>query len=77
MATLPASTRHTGTNVGFRTAISFPERSSVVAICREELMLFTRRRMLDWKAQLTRAVVVGGGSALVFVAWKSVISWLA
>jgi hypothetical protein len=33
--------------------------------------------MLDWKAQLTRAAVVLGGSALVFVAWKSVISWLA
>jgi hypothetical protein len=33
--------------------------------------------MLDWKAQVTRVVVVAGGSALIFMVWKSLISWLA
>jgi hypothetical protein len=58
-------------------AVELPERRSFVEDCREELVLFTRRRMLDWKSQLTRAAVILGGSALVFAAWKSVIGWLA
>jgi hypothetical protein len=33
--------------------------------------------MLDWRSQATRLIVVGGGSVLVFMAWKSLISWLA
>lgn len=42
----------------------------------EHLVLFARRRMLDWKMQATRLVVVLGGSTLVFAAWKSTIIWL-
>jgi hypothetical protein len=48
-----------------------------VAALREELVLFKRRRMLDWKSQVTKIAVVATGSALVFLAWKSVVSWLA
>jgi hypothetical protein len=58
-------------------AVEFTEGLSTVAACREELILFKRRRMLDWKSQATRIVVVAAGSALVFLAWKSVITWLA
>jgi len=58
-------------------AVEFPERPSVLAAGREALVLFKRRRMLDWKAQVTRIAVVAGGSAMIFLAWKSVISWLA
>jgi len=42
----------------------------------EHFVLFARRRMLDWKMQATRLVVVLAGSALVFSAWKSVVIWL-
>jgi hypothetical protein len=42
----------------------------------EHLVLFARRRMLDWKMPATRSVVVLGGSALVFTAWKGVMTWL-
>jgi hypothetical protein len=42
----------------------------------EHFILFARRRMLDWKMQTTRAIVVLGGSALVFTAWKSLVTWL-
>jgi hypothetical protein len=56
--------------------VEFPERLSVVAVCREELILFTRRRMLDWKSQLTKVVAIATGSALIFVAWKSLVTWL-
>jgi hypothetical protein len=56
-------------------AVEFPERLSMVAACREELILFWRRRMLDWESEVTRIVVVAAGSALAFLAWKSVITW--
>jgi len=42
----------------------------------EHLVLFARRRMLDWKMQATRLVVILGGSVLVFSAWKSIVIWL-
>jgi len=42
----------------------------------EHLVLFARRRMLDWKMQATRLVVILGGSVLVFTAWKSLVVWL-
>ena len=58
-------------------AVEMPACRSVAEVCREELVLFARRRMLDWKSQATRIAVVGAGSALVFLAWKSVITWLA
>src|SRR4051812_21804345 len=81
MATLPASTRPAATNVALRQQsiglLEVPERRSRAAACREKLVLFTRRRMLDWRSQATRLIVVGGGSVLVFMAWKSLISWLA
>ena len=57
--------------------VALPERRSFVGNCREEMVLFARRRALDWQSQITRAVVVLGGSALLFMAWKSVIGWLA
>jgi hypothetical protein len=57
--------------------VELPERSSVTAAFREEVILFTRRRMLDWKSQLVRVVVIATGSALIFVAWRSVITWLS
>ena len=56
-------------------AVEFPARLSTVAALREELILFKRRRMLDWKSQVTKIAVVATGSALVFLAWKSVVSW--
>jgi len=56
-------------------AVEFPGRLSRVAAIREELILFKRRRMLDWKSQVTKIAVVATGSALVFLAWKSVVSW--
>jgi len=82
MATLPASTRPTSVNPSFRhltssVTVELPERLSVVAVCREELILFTRRRMLDWKSQVTKLVAIAIGSVLVFVAWKSLVTWLA
>jgi hypothetical protein len=58
-------------------AVELPERRSFVENCREEVVLFTRRRMLDWKSQVTRVVVIATGSALIFVAWKSVTTWLS
>ena len=42
----------------------------------EHLVLFARRRMLDWKMQATRATAILCGSALVFTAWKSLVVWL-
>ena len=42
----------------------------------EHLVLFARRRMLDWKMQATRLVIIVGGSILVFSAWQSVVIWL-
>jgi hypothetical protein len=42
----------------------------------EHLVLFARRRMLDWKMQATRIAVVLSGSVLVFTAWKSLVTWL-
>ena len=42
----------------------------------EHFILFARRRMLDWKMQATRIVVVLSGSVLVFTAWKSLVTWL-
>jgi hypothetical protein len=42
----------------------------------EHLVLFARRRLLDWKMQATRMVVVLSGSMLVFTAWKSLVTWL-
>jgi len=57
--------------------VELPERLSVVAVCREELILFTRRRMLDWKSQVTKLVAIAIGSVLVFAAWKSLVTWLA
>jgi len=42
----------------------------------EHFVLFARRRMLDWKMQATRIVVVLSGSVLVFTAWKSLVTWL-
>jgi hypothetical protein len=81
MATLPASGRPPAVNLGFRPqphlAIELPERLSLPALLHEKIVLFSRRRMLDWKSQLTRLVVVISGSALIFLAWKSLISWLA
>jgi hypothetical protein len=80
MATLPASTRPPATTVALRQQslriIELSERLSLAAACREEVVLFTRRRMLDWKAQTARFIVVAVGSALTFVAWKSLVSWL-
>jgi hypothetical protein len=43
---------------------------------REHFILFARRRMLDWKMQATRMVVVLSGSVLVFAAWKNLVTWL-
>jgi hypothetical protein len=81
MATLPASTRPPTGNLALREQsirlVELPERLSFAATVREEVILFTRRRMLDWKAQLTRVAVVASGSALIFLGWKSVISWLS
>jgi len=57
--------------------VEYPERLSVVETCREELVLFTRRRMLDWKSQVTKTVAIATGSALIFIAWKSLVTWLA
>ena len=78
MATLPASTRPTSTTPAFPyPAVGFPERISMAATLREELILFKRRRMLDWKSQVTGIIVVAAGSAMIFLAWKSVVAWLA
>jgi hypothetical protein len=82
MATLPASNRATADNPTFgqRTSsvpVEFLGPLSPVAFCREELILFTRRRMLDWKSQATNAAVIAAGSALIFLAWKSLVTWIA
>jgi hypothetical protein len=57
-------------------AVHLPERTSFSEELREQAILFARRRMLDWKIQSTRVIVVLGGSALVFSAWKSLMAWL-
>ena len=54
----------------------FPAELSLREHVHEEVVLFARRRMLDWKIQTTRIIVVVGGSLLVFSAWKSLVSWL-
>jgi len=81
MATLPASTRPPTGNLASREQsirlVELPERPTLIAAVREEVNLFTRRRMLDWKSQVTRVVVVASGSALIFIAWKSIITWLS
>ena len=80
MATLPASTGSTPSNQAVRYAVveaESTERLSAVAALRGKLTLFRRRRMLDWKSQVTRIIVVAAGSAMTFLAWKWVITWLA
>ena len=81
VATLPASTRPPAGNSASREQsirlVELPERPTLIAAVREEVNLFTRRRMLDWKSQVTRVVVVASGSALIFIAWKSIITWLS
>ena len=81
MATLPASTRPPTSNLAPREQsirlVELPERLALAAALREEVILFARRRMLDWKSQVTRVVVIASGSALLFLAWKSVITWLS
>jgi hypothetical protein len=57
-------------------AVYLPERMSLGEQLHEHAILFARRRMLDWKMQTTRALVVLGGSALVFTAWKGLVTWL-
>jgi len=57
-------------------AFEFPTELSLRERVREQVVLFARRRMLDWKIQATRLVVVLGGSLLVFSAWKSLVTWL-
>jgi len=54
----------------------FPTELSLGERVREKVVLFARRRMLDWKIQATRTVVVFGGSLMVFGAWKSLVTWL-
>ena len=57
-------------------ASNLVSEASVRERVHEHLVLFARRRTLDWKMQATRAAVILGGSALVFTAWKSVVVWL-
>ena len=56
--------------------VEFPAQLSLGERIREMAVLFARRRMLDWKIQATRTVVVVGGSLMVFGAWKSLVTWL-
>jgi hypothetical protein len=57
-------------------AREFPAKTSFRNSLQEQAILFARRRMLDGKMQATRLVVVLGGSALVFAAWRGLVSWL-
>jgi len=57
-------------------ALEFPAEVSLSNSLHEQAILFARRRMLDWKMQSTRLVVVLGGSALVFAAWRGLVNWL-